>query len=263
MSTPKNMNRSAVRRFFMAVVCTALLLLLSFSASGQTNVKATPNSVADAAKPPSVGLHVADPAVVNQVVKVTVDGMEVSFQKDVPAQGSITIPPPANLSGTKPVQLLDNAGKVIGQAQLTYPSGGVSNASPTSSPSSDDVKERRNKLVDTWWFYPFIVLAFLAVLLPFVYTIVRGILFSRATFRNPLGMPEGSFRAMVAYTLVAFLGFYVLASLLTVSDFLPPQFLLGIIATVIGFYFGSRTSDERHAVGTQTGALHGPATKAH
>src|SRR5436305_8747088 len=116
MSTPKNRNRNAVQRFVMTVVSIALLLLLSSSAaSAQTSVTVTPNSVADAAKPPSVVLHVADPAVVVQVVKVTVDGTEVQFQKDVPAQGSITITPPANLSGTKPVQLLDNAGKVIGQ----------------------------------------------------------------------------------------------------------------------------------------------------
>src|SRR5947209_2945415 len=113
MSTPKNMSRSAVRRFFMAVVCTALLLLLSSVASAQTTVTATPNSIADPAKPPPVVLHVADPSVVAPVVKVTVDGTDVQFQKDVPAQGSITITLPANLSGTKTVQLLDTAGKVI------------------------------------------------------------------------------------------------------------------------------------------------------
>src|SRR5436305_11349419 len=110
MSTPKNMNRSAVRRFVMIVVSMALLLLLlSSAASAQTTVTATPNSVADPAKPQNVVLRVADPAVVTQVAKVSVGGTDVPFQRDVPAQGSITITPPALLSGTQMVQLLDNS----------------------------------------------------------------------------------------------------------------------------------------------------------
>jgi hypothetical protein len=81
------------------------------------------------------------------------------------------------------------------------------------------------------------------VLIPFAWTIVRAIRFSKSTFNSPLGLPEGSLRAMLAFTLVAFLGFYVLASILSMSELKPPDFLLGIVATVIGFYFGSRTGE--------------------
>jgi hypothetical protein len=49
---------------------------------------------------------------------------------------------------------------------------------------------------------------------------------------------------MLAFTLVAFLGFYVMTSVLSISEFSPPQSLLGIVATVIGFYFGSRSNEE-------------------
>lgn len=42
---------------------------------------------------------------------------------------------------------------------------------------------------------------------------------------------------------VAFLGFYVYASMLNLSEFRLPYSLLGIIATVIGFYFGSRPAE--------------------
>jgi hypothetical protein len=42
---------------------------------------------------------------------------------------------------------------------------------------------------------------------------------------------------------VAYLGFYILTSILSVAAFDPPEYLLGIVATVIGFYFGSRTDE--------------------
>lgn len=108
----------------------------------------------------------------------------------------------------------------------------------------DEITEaRRNDLTQRAWF-PFVVTAmFGLVLIPFAWTIVRAIRFSKSTFRSPLGLPEGSLRAMLAFTLVAFLGFYVLASILSMSELKPPDFLLGIVATVIGFYFGSRTGE--------------------
>jgi cation transport ATPase len=103
---------------------------------------------------------------------------------------------------------------------------------------------RQTELTGSFWFPASIILMFAAVLLGFGYTITRAIRFSKETFRSPTGMPEGSLRAMLAFMLVTFLGFYVLASILSFSAFKLPEALLGIIATVIGFYFGSRTSEE-------------------
>src|SRR5206468_4118593 len=103
--------------------------------------------------------------------------------------------------------------------------------------------DRKDNLAKAWWFVILVTLMFGALLFPFAMTITRAIRFSPSTFRSPLGLPEGSLRAMLAYTLVVFLGFYIYASILSFSDFPPPQFLIGIVATVIGFYFGSRTGE--------------------
>ena len=64
---------------------------------------------------------------------------------------------------------------------------------------------------------------------------------------------------MLAFLLVAFLGFYVYASVLSLSDFKLPEALLGIIATVIGFYFGSRSVEGAGAGARseQTGSVDG------
>ena len=97
---------------------------------------------------------------------------------------------------------------------------------------------------------------FAIVLIPFAWTIMRAIHFSKSTFNSPLGLPEGSLRAMLAYILVTFLGFYVLATILSISEVKPPDFLLGIVATVIGFYFGSRSSETKTA-GTAEGSVEG------
>ena len=107
--------------------------------------------------------------------------------------------------------------------------------SPTASPSPD----ARAKLLDTTWYPLVISLLFGALVIGFAGTIARVILRSKSSFRSPLGLPEGSLRAMLAFMLVAFLGFYVYAHALG-SNFELPQALLGIIATVLGFYFGSR-----------------------
>jgi hypothetical protein len=116
--------------------------------------------------------------------------------------------------------------------------------SDTALSKLDAIREdRRNWLSKTYWFPVVVSAMFGLVLIPFALTIVRAIRFSKSTFRSPLGLPEGSLRAMLAFTLVAFLGFYVLASILSMSDLKPPDFLLGIVATVIGFYFGSRTGE--------------------
>jgi len=134
---------------------------------------------------------------------------------------------------------------------------------PTPSPTPvSAVEARQTKLSGTSWFPAIIILMFATVLIGFAYTITRAIRFSKETFRSKSGMPEGSLRAMLAFTLVSFLGFYVLASILSFSDFKPPEFLLGIVATVIGFYFGSRTGEDKAAGGaaSRTGSVKGNVT---
>ena len=101
------------------------------------------------------------------------------------------------------------------------------------------------------------------VLLPFAWTIMRAIRFSKHTFSSPLGLPEGSLRAMLAFMLVAYLGFYVLVSILSLSELKPPDFLLGIVATVIGFYFGSRQGEEKSGgAAATTGSVDGKVEDA-
>lgn len=256
MNSAENKNWNIRRRFVMALICPALLLLLNAVCWAQPKPKITAQpDPFDPAKSKSIVLSIAktDGAKPDLDIKgvntVIVGDKTVTFQSDE-ANGTVTITdPPANLTGQQKVKLLGSTGNLLGEVQLTYPSGGGSNGN--STPTTDLTRlqaeseiKRQNDLVSNWWYFFLIVVAFSLMLGAFVGTIVRAILRSRATFRSPLGMPVGSFRAIIAYTLVAFLGFYVMTSLLTVSRFAPPDFLLGIVATVIGFYFGSRTGEE-------------------
>lgn len=134
--------------------------------------------------------------------------------------------------------------------------GGADQNAAKTTPSPVDI---RTKLLDSSW-YPLVVsLLFGALVLGFAGTIARVILRSKSSFRSPLGLPEGSLRAMLAFLLVTFLGFYVYASVLSLSmEFQMPDALLGIIATVIGFYFGSRSVEGAGAgAKTQTGSVDG------
>jgi hypothetical protein len=130
------------------------------------------------------------------------------------------------------------------------------NANENTSAQSLRAEQRRDDLVNSNWFFVIVSFMFAMVLIPFAWTIMRAIRFSKSTFNSPLGLPEGSLRAMLAYILVTFLGFYVLASVLSISEVKPPDFLLGIVATVIGFYFGSRSSEAKTA-GTTEGGIEG------
>jgi len=128
--------------------------------------------------------------------------------------------------------------------QNTNDKGGTDQSTKTT-PSPDI----RAMLVESNWFPVVVSLLFGGLLIGFAATIMRVILRSKSSFRSPLGLPDGSLRAMLAFMLVAFLGFYVYASILNLSEVKLPESLLGIIATVVGFYFGSRSAE---AVGTAT-----------
>jgi len=133
------------------------------------------------------------------------------------------------------------------------------NTKPAATPDPSAVAEaRRDKLPTTYWFPLIISLMFALVVVPFAWTIMRAIRFSKHTFSSPLGLPEGSLRAMLAFMLVSYLGFYVLVSILSITELKPPDFLLGIVATVIGFYFGSRQSEDKSGgAAAPTGSVEG------
>jgi hypothetical protein len=251
----KNRRLSAAHRFAFVVLCPGLLLLFSSGISAQFKMTAKPNSITDATKPGQVVL---------QVTKEDGTAVEAPFREQVgsvkvgddtaphqfgTAPGDINITPPANRTGAQTVQLLNKQGQQLAQTQLQYPAAGGSNPpaggsnpAPTTTPTSPN---EPLKLPANWgWFFAIVSGLYAALMIPFVYTIYRVIRFSRSSFRNPLGFPVGSFRAMLAYTLVAYMGFYVLTSILSFSDFRPPESILGIVATVIGFYFGNRTGEE-------------------
>lgn len=112
-------------------------------------------------------------------------------------------------------------------------------------------------LFQSYWYPVVVSIIFVFLLGGFASTIMRAIRFSKFTFNNPLGLPDGSLRAVLAFVLVSFLGFYVFANVLGATEIRIPDTLLGIVATVIGFYFGSRTSDTKNSstVGSVEGTV--------
>ena len=239
------LKQGVARRFLMVLL---LLSCSSLALAQAVNVAVNPTSVADPTKPVPVTLRVTKPggAAVdadfnNQLKTVKVGGVNVQFSLDT-AKGEITLTPPPNLKGAQKVELLTEGGQPLGETQLQYAE--PTSAGATSARAPDRVEDRRDRLMNSNWYYLIVTALFGGLIIPFAYTIYRVIRFSKSSFRNPLGFPVASFRAILAYTLVAYLGFYILTSILSVATFEPPEYLLGIVATVVGFYFGSRTGEE-------------------
>jgi hypothetical protein len=251
MDSLKNGNWHMKQRFVMASICAALLLLFSIDSLAQT-VTSTPNSVEIQNLQPVV-LRITksdgsnDSERMGRVESVKVGDQLAKFHKD--AEG-ITITPPKLPVGTQSVKLFDKDNNEIEKGQLVYQSvsSGGANAQSIQELSRRNEEARRDQLVKSNWYYLLVTLMFIAVLVPFVFAIYRGTSGSPALGNRPLGLPVGSFRSILAYSLVAYMGFFVLTSILSVSQFAPPEFLLGIVATVIGFYFGSRSSDEGETI---------------
>jgi hypothetical protein len=229
--------------------------------SAQTVITVTPNSV-DPVKPQQVTLQIktngaSDLALVGQVQSVNVSDKPAA---DLKKEGDvIKITPPSLDPGPKILQLLDSAKNVLATGELVYKSeskGGDNRSQTLEEQRSQSAEARRDALTKYTWYYLLVTGMFLAVLVPFVLAIYRGTSGSASTNNRPLGLPVGSFRSILAYSLVAYLGFYILTSILSVSTFPPPDFLLGIVATVIGFYFGSRTGEEGEA-SEKTGIVRG------
>ena len=245
-------KRSTIMTRLVTIVSSLAVILVlvpNACAQSQVTVTASPPAVTDASKPGDVVLHVTkidgsaiDATFVSQL-RVNVGGTDAAIKStDIP-NGNITITPPGNLTGSQRVQLFGANNQSLGETQLQYPAA----ASSTPGP----IEIRQNSLSQSWWYRIAVLVLFALLLVVFGYTIYRVIRFSRSSFRNAAGFPVGSFRAILAFTLVAYLGFYILASILSITSFPIPDSLLGIVATVIGFYFGSRSTEE--------GAEAGPA----
>lgn len=172
------------------------------------------------------------------------------------ATGITIMPPPLEASGPLSLQLLDVTKQVLAQGRLLY------RATPDRAPTFEETmrareQERRDVVANSSLFYFFVALMFGSLLYPFVLAIYRGTSGTHLTDNKPLGLPVGSFRSILAFSLIAYLGFYVLTSILSVSYFNPPDFLLGIVATVVGFYFGSRSGEEGATGAGKTGTVRG------
>lgn len=138
------------------------------------------------------------------------------------------------------------------------PSPNVNGTNPNATPSPSPTPDLKTRLVESTWYWGVISVIFFGLLIGFAATIMRVILRSKSSFRSPLGLPDGSLRAVLAFMLVAFIGFYVYANVLSLSaDLKIPDSLLGIIATVIGFYFGSRSAEGAGATAAKTGSVEG------
>lgn len=235
------------KTMFARYLLSTLFLLISFNIWAETTVVATPQLV-DPAKLQPIVLQIKktdgtlDSDLMNQVEAAKVGNQEAKVKKD--AQ-SVTIDPPKLDSGKYSVDLFGkDRGKVIASIQIEYAS------TESSLTTSDKEEKRRDRLSESNWYFAIVTVMFGALLIPFAGTIVAAARVPQSSFNKPLGLPTGSFRSILAYSLVTYLGFYVLASILSVSKFWPPDFLLGIVATVVGFYFGSRTGDEGEARAT-------------
>lgn len=262
MPSVQSKRSTIMTRLVTIVSSLTMILILAASAFAQSQVKVTasPPSVTDASKPGDVVLHVTktdgsaiDATFGSQLMSVNVGGTPAAIKStDIP-NGSITITPPANLTGSQRVQLFGPNNQSLGETQLQYP--GQSSAAASSTPGPIEI--RQNSLSQSWWYRVAVLVLFALLLVVFGYTIYRVIRYSRSSFRNAGGFPVGSFRAILAFTLVAYLGFYILASILSITNFPPPDSLLGIVATVIGFYFGSRSTEEGSAEAGPAGLVRG------
>jgi len=251
MPFERSRKSNLLPRLAIMASCLTVILILAYGVyAQQAQLKLTVTSapITDASKPADVVLHVThsngtgiDQNTVTQFGSVKVGDASVSIKSTDVAGSNVTFTPPPNLTGIQKVQLLDKNNQALGETQLQYPPQSPS-PTPTATPSA--IETRQNNLSGSLWYTLSILVLFGFMLATFVILIYRVIKFSRSSFRTATGFPVGSFRTILAFILVALLAFYVLTSILSISEFSPPQSLLGIVATVIGFYFGSRSSEE-------------------
>lgn len=257
---------SAAPTHSLVVLIATLLLLISCNLWAETTVTATPDAVdADELQPIVLQIKKGDGGLaaelMGKVELVRIGGQEAEIMKQ-DGQG-ITVAPPKMGLGSYSISLFGNdRGKAIATGHLRYLTSDLNISTEARA------ERRRDKLAESNWYFTIVTVMFLALLVPFVGAIVAAIRGGSSLSSRPLGLPTGSFRSILAFSLVTYLGFYVLTSILSVSTFWPPDFLLGIVATVIGFYFGTRSGDEGESnltSGTVRGAVRqgvGPARGA-
>lgn len=249
MKNPRRPNAVARRAAVTAVaVMAAAYFVVPCILLAAVDVIVTPN-VVDAGRQSKVVVAAVDPAsagALKTVDHATVDG--VLAQAQVSDTG-VTVALPVLPAGNKTIRLLDASETTVAEARVEY------RASETGNPT---------RIVYTNWFYLLVTLLFGSTVLPFTVAIMTSVWrgASGQSSTSPLGLPVGTVRAVLAFCLVVYLGLYVLASVLSLSDFKPPDFLTGIVATVIGFYFGSRNDTARPtppdgATGTPAGGTGG------
>jgi hypothetical protein len=251
-----------------ALALATILLAIPIAAAGQVvKVSVAPADV-DGARPTRVTVSAAadaDKARLLQATSARVEGADAPVPVAVSAADVTFTPPPKPAGGTSTVRLMDASNAPVAEFPLVFRAAAPASATtppPTTTTSAGTFtaaeEGRQGKLADTTWYYLLVSLTFLGIVGPFVYAIVASVWRGRSDSNpdnRPLGLPVGSFRSILAYSLVAYLGFYVMASVLSLSRFVPPDFLLGIVATVIGFYFGSRS--EEGTVAEKTASVRG------
>jgi amino acid transporter len=82
----------------------------------------------------------------------------------------------------------------------------------------------------------FVFVVFIILLGVSIYFIRKGDLTADTWHMRSLGLPRGSVRAIVAFIILFFLVYTILAGK-TVPE--QPEWIVGILGTVIGFYFGA------------------------
>jgi Carboxypeptidase regulatory-like domain len=254
---------SRTRLSVTIVVCLAAVGLATF-ACGQT-ITANPTSV-DPARPAKVTLTITPPdtakGLIEKVEAVTVGGQPATIGSKDAAKGTLEITPPSlTATGDQPLELLDKDKASLAKGTLRYTPAPDQGAGDEHSLSREQQEyrweARRDKLAEYDAYYFLVTMIFLFVLVPFVAAVYRATRATDGAEGRPLGLPVGSFRSILAYTLVTYLGFYVLSSILSLTPFGPPEFLLGTVSTVIGFYFGSRSGEEAETKAGKTGIVRG------
>lgn len=88
----------------------------------------------------------------------------------------------------------------------------------------------------TYWLIVFVAAVFIVLWSLSIYLIRKDKLSAHDWSLRSLGLPQGSVRAMIAFMLIAMLIYIGINNIILVD---LPDWLVGIMGTVIGFYFGT------------------------
>jgi hypothetical protein len=102
----------------------------------------------------------------------------------------------------------------------------------------------------------------IVIALIFFLTITGSACSSANWYKHPLGLPAGSVRALIALLFVVMI---LLLSAKSTGDqnYEPPSWIMGIVGTIIGFYFGDRKSQGENEPGDVANTSNDGETKTH